>query len=208
MKTGTVFHILGRLLLFLSATFLLPIPFSIYFHDGQVIVFLQSALITAIVGGILSWMFVSKDELSHRDGFAVVTFGWLGFVLFGALPFYISGIIPSFVNCLFESMSGFTCTGSTILETVEILSPSLIFWRSMTHWLGGMGIIVLYIAILPMLGIGGMQLFKAEVPGPIKDRLTPRIANTARILWGIYTLMTFLETILLMLAGMTFFDAI
>ena len=208
MKTGTVFHILGRLLLFLSVTFLLPVPFSVYFHDGQVLVFLQSAIITAIVGGILSWMFVSDGELGHRDGFAVVTFGWLGLALFGALPFSLSGIIPSFVDCFFESMSGVTTTGSTILDNVEILGPSLLFWRSLIQWLGGMGIIVLSIAILPMLGIGGMQLFKAEVPGPTKDRLTPRIANTAKILWGIYALLTLIEMFLLIVGGMTFFDAI
>ncbi len=207
MKAGTVFHIVGKLLLFLSVCFLLPIPFSMYFNDGQSAVFILSATITAIAGGILSWLFVPQGELGHRDGFAVVTFGWLALALFGALPYQLSHDI-CFLDCFFESMSGFTTTGSTIIDKVEVLAPSLLFWRSMTQWMGGMGIIVLSIAILPMLGVGGMQLFKAEVPGPTKDRLTPRIANTAKILWEIYALLTVAEMLLLIFGGMTFFDAI
>lgn len=207
MKTGTVFHILGKLLLFLSVSFLLPIPFSIFFHDGCVGIFLLSAAITAIAGGTLSYIFVPHGDLSHRDGFAVVTLGWLTLGLFGVLPYELSHDL-TFLDAFFESMSGFTTTGSTIIEQVEDLQPSVLFWRSLTQWMGGMGIIVLSIAILPMLGVGGMQLFKAEAPGPTKDRLTPRIANTAKILWGIYVLLTFSEMLLLMLGGMTFFDAI
>lgn len=207
MKTGTVFNILGKLLIFLSIAFLVPIPVSLYFNDGMVGYFLLSAVITAGSGLLLSYSFVLDSDLSHRDGFAVVTFGWLGMALFGALPYFMAHEMP-YLDCFFESLSGFTTTGSTILDDIGILGESLIFWRSMTQWLGGMGIIVLTLAILPMLGVGGMQLFKAEAPGPTKDRLTPRIANTAKILWSIYLALTFGAFALLMLGGLSFYHAI
>ncbi|MDH3809899.1 MAG: TrkH family potassium uptake protein, partial [Desulfuromonadales bacterium] len=146
--------------------------------------------------------------LSVREGFAIVTFGWTFFALFGALPFVFSGAIPSYLNAFFETMSGFTTTGSTILTDIEAMPPSLLLWRSLTQWLGGMGIIVLSLAILPMLGVGGMQLFKAEVPGPTTDRLKPRIQDTAKLLWGVYVLLTCIETLLLMAGGMSFFDGL
>ncbi|MDH4026883.1 MAG: TrkH family potassium uptake protein, partial [Desulfuromonadales bacterium] len=139
---------------------------------------------------------------------AIVTFGWTFFALFGALPFVFSGAIPSYLNAFFETMSGFTTTGSTILTDIEAMPPSLLLWRSLTQWLGGMGIIVLSLAILPMLGVGGMQLFKAEVPGPTTDRLKPRIQDTAKLLWGVYVLLTCIETLLLMAGGMSFFDGL
>jgi trk system potassium uptake protein TrkH len=142
----------------------------------------------------------------YQDG--MVVFSWLGLAFLGALPFYFSGAMDSFVDCLFESMSGFTTTGSTILTKVEILPESVLFWRALTHWLGGMGIIVLTLAILPLLGIGGMQLFQAEMPGPTKDRLAPRIQDTARILWSVYVLFTLVEIFLLLLGKVNFFDAV
>ncbi|MCD6580359.1 MAG: TrkH family potassium uptake protein, partial [Desulfuromusa sp.] len=150
----------------------------------------------------------SPQELTVREGFAVVTFGWTIFAVFGALPYLISGAIVSPLDAIFETMSGFTTTGSTILTEIEALPQSLLFWRSLTQWLGGMGIIVLSLAILPMLGVGGMQLFKAEVPGPTADRLKPRIQDTAKMLWGVYFLLTVVETLLLMVGGMSFFDAL
>jgi trk system potassium uptake protein TrkH len=124
------------------------------------------------------------------------------------LPFVFSGAIPSYLNAFFETMSGFTTTGSTILTDIEAMPPSLLLWRSLTQWLGGMGIIVLSLAILPMLGVGGMQLFKAEVPGPTTDRLKPRIQDTAKLLWGVYVLLTCIEILLLMAGGMSFFDGL
>ena len=128
--------------------------------------------------------------------------------LFGALPFVISGAIPSYTNAFFETMSGFTTTGASILTDIEKVAPGLLFWRSLTQWLGGMGIIVLSIAILPLLGIGGMQLFVAEVPGPTKDKIHPRVKETAKRLWVIYFMLTFAEMALLYLGGMNFFDSI
>jgi trk system potassium uptake protein TrkH len=170
--------------------------------------FVQSALVGAIAGGILVSLFMPNDDLGYRDGFVVVVLSWLGMALLGALPYYFSGEMSGFIDCLFESMSGFTTTGSTILTEVEILPKSVLFWRAMTHWIGGMGIIVLSLAVLPLLGIAGMQLFQAEMPGPTKDRLAPRMQDTARILWGVYFLFTIIEVVLLMLGGLSFFDAV
>jgi trk system potassium uptake protein TrkH len=201
-------RILGALLLYLAGTLLIPIPFSIFYEDGVATSFLFSALTTASCGGTLFYFCRSRKELSLREGFGVVCFGWTLFALFGALPYIYSGAIPSPLDAVFETMSGFTTTGSTILTDIEALPKSLLFWRALTHWLGGMGIIVLSLAILPMLGVGGMQLFKAEVPGPTADRLKPRIQDTAKLLWGVYLLLTTLEILMLMLGGMTFFDAI
>jgi trk system potassium uptake protein TrkH len=138
----------------------------------------------------------------------VVTLGWLVYSLFGALPFLFSGAMSSPIDACFETMSGFTTTGATILPALEHLPQSILFWRALTHWLGGMGIIVMSLAILPMLGVGGMQLFKAEVPGPTADRLKPRIQDTTKLLWGVYVLLTAVETVLLMFGGMSFFDAL
>lgn len=208
MRTGGVLNILGRLLLLLSIFLLTPIPFSLYYQDGMEKVFLLCSVVGALLGGGLIFAFVPERELGYRDGFAIVVFSWLGLAFLGALPFYFSGEMNSFVDCFFESMSGFTTTGSTILAQVEILPPSVLFWRALTHWLGGMGIIVLTLAILPLLGIGGMQLFQAEMPGPTKDRLAPRIQDTARILWSVYVLFTLVEILLLSLGGLDFFDAV
>ena len=201
-------RILGALLLFLAATLFIPLPFSFYYADGVWAAFVLSAAICGVIGGLLFAFCKTPKELSVREGFAVVTFGWVVFAVFGALPYLISGAIPSPLDAIFETMSGFTTTGSTILTEIESMPQSLLFWRSLTHWLGGMGIIVLSLAILPMLGVGGMQLFKAEVPGPTADRLKPRIQDTAKMLWGVYFLLTIIETVMLMLGGMGFFDAL
>jgi len=178
------------------------------FGDGMVSIFIMSAIVGAFSGTLLVIGFLPETEMGYKDGYAIVVLSWLGAAFLGSLPYYLSGKIPSFIDCYFESASGFTTTGSTILATIEILPRSILFWRSMTHWLGGMGIIVLALAILPLLGIGGMQFFQAEMPGPTKDRLTPRIQDTARILWSVYLLLTLAETGLLMLGGVDFFDAV
>jgi trk system potassium uptake protein TrkH len=208
MRSGGVLNIFGKLLILLSLFLLTPIPFSIYYRDGMVFSFLACSLSGALLGSAFIALFAPEKDLGYRDGFAVVVLSWLGLALLGALPFYFSGQMPSFVDCLFESMSGFTTTGSTILSSVEVLPKSVLFWRATTHWLGGMGIIVLSLAILPLLGVGGMQLFQAEMPGPTKNRLAPRIQDTARILWGVYLLFTLIEILLLLLGGLDFFDAV
>jgi trk system potassium uptake protein TrkH len=149
-----------------------------------------------------------RKEMNKREGYMVVSFGWLIMSLSGTLPYVLTGSIPDFTNAFFETMSGYTTTGASILNDIEIVPKGVLFWRSLTHWIGGMGIIVLAIAILPLLGIGGMQLFAAEAPGPSGDKLHPRITDTAKRLWLIYFGYTAAETLLLNLAGMSFFDAI
>ncbi|MFC1526777.1 TrkH family potassium uptake protein [Candidatus Latescibacterota bacterium] len=208
MHFTRVLHILGLLLVFTAFAMLLPLPFSYYYGDGDHNAFWISAAVTLVVG-LLTYKLTRLDhDLQPREGFAVVTFGWLALSLFGALPFVLSGAIPSFTDAFFETMSGFTTTGASILTNIEGLPRGALFWRSLTHWIGGMGIIVLSLAILPFLGVGGMQLFSAESPGPVVDKLTPRITETAKILWGVYVLLSAAETALLMLGGMSLFEAL
>lgn len=208
MNLILTFRLLGGLLLFLAAALLLPLPFSYYYADGAWSAFVFAALVCGGVGAALFFTCRSNKEMSLREGFAIVTLGWSTFALFGALPYLFSGAISTPVDAIFETMSGFTTTGATILANIEIVPESILFWRALTQWLGGMGFIVLSLAILPLMGIGGMQLFKAEMPGPTADRLKPRIQDTAKLLWGIYVLLTAVLIILLMFGGMKFFDAL
>ncbi len=201
-------YVLGALFIFLAIAMLFPAAISIIYSEDDLTSILTSSAISALLGIILVVLFRIKIDLKIKDGFALVTLSWLAFALIGALPFYISGYIPSYTDAFFETMSGFTTTGATILTDIEILPHGLLFWRSFTHWLGGMGIILLSLAILPLLGVGGMQLYKAEVPGPEHDRLTPRIKNTAVILWEVYALISVVEAVLLYFAGMDVFDAV
>ena len=148
-------------------------------------------------------------NLARRDGFGVVTIGWILVAGVGALPYLFSGAIPNVVPAIFETVSGFTTTGSSVVADVESLPRGILFWRALTHWYGGMGVLVLCVAILPFLGVGGMQVYRAEMPGPFKDRLTPQIATTAKLLWGVYLLLTLAETLLLKwIGGMGWFDAV
>lgn len=208
MHLSSVVNILGLLLMFLAAAMLLPVPFSLYYGDTDYLALILSALITSALGYVAFRFSKFQKDVRSKEGFAVVTLGWLFFSLFGSLPFIIAGSIPSFTDAFFETMSGFTTTGATILRDIEKLPHGILFWRSLTHWIGGMGIIVLSLAILPFLGVGGMQMFKAEVPGPVADKLTPRITQTAKILWGVYLVFTVAETALLMLGGMNLFEAL
>ena len=182
---------------------------SWFYQDGVTLEISTAALITLFIGTL--FMFSTRGhskEVKIREGYIIVTFGWIFMALSGALPYVISESIPRFTNAFFETMSGYTTTGASILNDIESIPKGILFWRSLTHWIGGMGIIVLAIAILPLLGIGGMQLFTAESPGPSADKLKPRIRDTAKRLWLIYVSYTLAETILLWVAGMTFFDAI
>lgn len=182
---------------------------SVITQDGVVVEVSAAALLSVLVGALLMFMTRGHEkEVKKREGYVIVTFGWLFMSLSGMLPYLFSGTIPGVANAFFETISGYTTTGATILTEIETLPKSILFWRSTTHWIGGMGIIVLAIAILPLLGIGGMQLFAAEAPGPSADKLHPRITDTAKRLWIIYVSFTVIETILLKLAGMSFFDAI
>lgn len=203
-------HILSALLLFSGGFMFLGIPFSLYHQSEDWYPLLISGMITIASGGI-PWLLTKKErgkELRSNDGYLLVTLGWVLMSFFGSLPYVLSGAIPTYPDAFFESMSGFTTTGATILVDIEAVPPGILFWRSMTQWIGGMGIIVLAVAILPILGIGGMQLFQSEAPGISPDKLKPRIRDTAKRLWIIYIALTMLETALLMGGGMSFFDAI
>lgn len=208
MNIRAILYVLGALLLFLALSMLFPAAVAFLYGEDDLIPLLMSAGISAVLGAILFFVFKIRHELRVREGFALVSFGWLFFAAVGALPFILSGYIPSYTDAFFETMSGFTTTGATILTDIEILPHGLLFWRSFTHWLGGMGIILLSLAILPLLGVGGMQLFKAEVPGPEHDRLSPRIKDTAKILWEVYVLISAIEVVLLYFSGMNLFDSL
>ena len=208
MNFRAIINVLGALIIFESLSMIFPLLFSLYYHESDTSAFLISMAIGSSIGGFLIFLTRAKNELKIREGFAIVGLGWTVMAAFGALPFTISGAIPSFTNAFFETMSGFTTTGASILTNIETLPHGILFWRSQTHWIGGMGIIVLSLAILPLLGVGGMQLFKAEVPGPVPDKLSPRIKETAKILWGVYMLVTVVETIFLLLGNMSLFDAL
>lgn len=204
-----IFHLMGLLLLVNGGFMLIASIFSFVYKDGVGKEMILAGLVTLTSGGIIMLLTRNhRKELDKRDGYIIVTFGWIFMSLAGTLPYIFTGAIPSFTNAFFETMSGYTTTGATILNDVESLPKGILFWRSTTQWIGGMGIIVLAIAILPLLGIGGMQLFAAEHPGPSANKLHPRIADTAKRLWIIYVGYTLIETILLKVAGMSFFDAI
>ncbi len=207
LNTSSVFHVLGYLILLIGIMQLLPLGVSYIYADSSSSGILVSILIS-ILSGLTMIRFSKKgSELSIRDGFLIVGLGWFFMAFYGAFPYFFSGSIPTFTNSFFESMSGFTTTGATILTDIEAMPEGLLFWRAFTHWIGGMGIIVLSLAILPMLGIGGMQLFHAEAPGPTADKLTPRVKNTAKILWIVYVGITFTEVVFLLFGGMDLFDA-
>lgn len=216
MNLRFTLRIQGGLLLFLGGMLLTPLPFSVWYHrpgswhDGALPAFLAAALVTLLAGAALYWCVRAEGEMTYREGFGIVTLGWIGFATFGALPYWwadVSGIQHP-VDAFFEAMSGFSTTGATVITDLETVPCSILFWRAMTQWLGGMGIIVLSLAILPFLGVGGMQLFEAEVPGPTKDRLSPRIQDTAKVLWAVYVLITLAEVLLLWAGGMELFEAL
>lgn len=180
---------------------------ALFYGDGDVSAFLFTILFILCFGIPMMMVKPKNKNIYPKDGFAIVAIGWLLISFFGAFPFYFSGAIPSFVDAFFESSSGFTTTGSTILSEIESLPRGILFWRSFTHWVGGMGILVLTIAILPSMGMGSMQVMKAESPGPIVGKIVPKLGATAKILYSIYLGLTLIEVLLLVLAGMSWYDA-
>ncbi len=227
MLNSKVLNIIGLIMVFLAFLMIPSSLWSLFYsveytlEDREFFDFLaiiKSALISFIFGSLLFLLTLRKKkknnrELKSRDGFVIVTFGWIVLAICSALPFYFSFSNLSFTNAFFESMSGLTTTGASILGdastgNIEDLSKGLLFWRSFTHFIGGMGIIVFSIAILPMLGIGGVQLFRAEVAGPVAEKITPRVKQTAKLLWGIYVGFVLLETLILKFEGMSWFDSL
>ena len=204
-----IFRILGFLLVVEGAAILIALMVALIYNGPDIKALLQSTIICVSSGSIiLALTRKARKEMGKREGFIIVTLSWVLFSFFGSLPFILSNSIPNLTDAFFETMSGFTTTGSSILNDIESLPNGILFWRSMTQWLGGMGIIVLSLAFLPIFGFGGMQLFSAEVPGPVTDKLSPRIQSTAKSLWFIYLSFTVVQTILLWFGGMTLFDAI
>ena len=200
---------MGLLLLCNGFFMILAAVVSGIYDDGATLDITLAAVVTMLVG-VLAMFYTRnhKKEVKRKEGYIIVTFGWLVMSASGMLPYLFSGAIPDVTNAFFETISGYTTTGASVVDDIEALPEGILLWRSLTHWIGGMGIIVLAIAILPLLGIGGMQLFAAEAPGPSGDKLHPRITDTAKRLWLIYFGYTMAETLLLKLAGMSFFDAI
>jgi trk system potassium uptake protein TrkH len=204
-----IIQVMGLLLLIEGVFLGISSLVSLYYNQYDFKALIITTIICFAVGISLRLLTQKADKnIGKREGYIIVSLVWVVFSIFGALPFVLSGAIPSFTDAFFETMSGFTTTGASILNDIESIPFGLLFWRSLTQWLGGMGIIVLSIAILPIFGIGGMQLFVAEVPGPTPDKLHPRIKETAKRLWVIYVLFTLAEVILLKIGGMNWFDAV
>ena len=210
MRWRFLLNIIGVLIFFFGLTMIFPLIVGLYYRDASVMPLLESMGITVFAGAIIYTFFreAKADVISQREGMAIVAVGWSAVGLFGAIPFYLGDVFFSFTDAFFESVSGFTTTGASVITNIEGVTKGLLFWRSFIQWLGGMGIIVLSVAILPFLNVGGMQLYKAEVPSPVPDKLKPRIRDTAKILWKVYALMSLGQIVLLLLGGMGLYDAL
>lgn len=210
MNFKFIINIFGRVLILLGLFMLTSIIWSFVYHEKTVLPLLLSAAITLASGVAMYYSTFKnlKKELGLKDSYFTVTFTWVIITFYGTLPYLLTGAIPGFVDAIFETVSGFTTTGSSILPDIEALPKSVLFWRSLTHWIGGMGIIVLVVAILPLLRVGGYNLFKNEASGISYEKLTPKTASTAKRLWGIYVSLTFILTGLLMLGKMSLYEAL
>ena len=210
MNFRPVFHLISFVPLLVGVCLLACWGVSRWADDAAVAQhgFALSAAISLLLGLILWLVTRGPVDLNRRDGVGIVTFGWLLTVLLGALPFILCGTITDPISALFESVSGFTTTGASVIADVESAPRGILLWRAVTHFLGGMGILVLCVAVIPFLGVGGMQIYRAEMAGPSKDRLTPRIASTAKLLWGVYLLLNIMLIGLLKVLGMDWFDAV
>ena len=207
MNRKLITKTMGLLLSCEAAAMVPSLLLAIYYHESDIRAFVISITVVGLLGLALSYVSLESHNVGYKEGFIIATLGWLLMATFGALPYMLSGSLVSFVDAFFETMSGLTTTGASVISDVEILPHGLLFWRSMTHWLGGMGIIVLTLALIPSLNIAGMSMYQAEVPGPTKSKVLPRVAQTSRQLYKIYVMITIAEVILLVLAGMPIFDA-
>jgi trk system potassium uptake protein TrkH len=208
MNYAMVLRNLGILLICEALAMCPSLVVSIIYQDSGIKGFIYTIVLLAIIGISALRIKPQNRSIYVKDGFAIVAIGWLLVSYFGALPFYFSGVIPSMVDSFFESSSGFTTTGASILQAIEGLPRGILFWRSFTHWIGGMGVLVLVMAVLPSVGAGTIQIMRAESPGPNPGKIVPKVKETAKILYGIYAVITLIEVILLKLAGMSLYDSL
>lgn len=203
-------RVIAVLLVIIGGLMLTGIPFSLWYKSGDLFPLLNSGLICIITGSVLWLMKLPGGDgaIHKREGYLIVALGWLAMVTFGTLPYLLSGLIPDLPGAFFETISGMTTTGASVLNDIEATPKGLLYWRSLTQWIGGMGIIVLTVAIFPLLGIGGIELFVAEAPGPTSDKLHPRIQETAKRLWLIYVGLTAVLCVVLLIAGLDFYEAL
>ncbi|MBR3671057.1 MAG: TrkH family potassium uptake protein [Spirochaetia bacterium] len=211
MNSKLILKVIAMVLIIIAMAELPSIAWAVWFGEtGMIVYFAVPQIVSLVIAGIL--LILSRNRKQHnlsiKDGFITVAVLWLVATISGSMPYYLSGVIPSYTDAFFETMSGFTACGATILENIEVLPKCMLFWRAMTHYMGGMGIVVFMVAIFPLMGIGGMKMVKTETTGPTMQKIMPKIAQTAKILWGIYFGLTIIETILLSAAGLTLYDAI
>ncbi len=200
---------LGVLACLFAGGMMLPALVALYYDSGHADQFILAGVLVLMLGiSMVSWAGEAPKQLGHKDGFLIVALAWVVLSVLGAIPFLTTGTCKTVIDALFESTSGLTTTGATVLTGLDSMPHAILFWRSMQQWLGGMGIIVLAVAVMPLLGVGGMQLFKAETPGPVKDKLTARVTETAKVLWLLYLATTVVAAIALKVAGMGWFDAL
>lgn len=207
MNYGIVLKVLGSILAVESILMIPSLFIAINTGGTDKIPFLITILITGFIGLLLNRNETSDKKIGAKEGLTIVTLGWIVISILGALPLYLSNSTPSYIDAFFEIVSGFTTTGATVIDDVEVLPLGILFWRSMTHWIGGMGILVFTLALIPALGIGGFQIFKAESPGPITSKIAPKIKDTAKILYITYISITLMEVVLLKIGGMSLFDS-
>ncbi|RKY54024.1 MAG: TrkH family potassium uptake protein, partial [Candidatus Neomarinimicrobiota bacterium] len=208
MNFRNVFRVLGIIYISIGLILFIPLSISIVNNDGAQIAFLVTVIISLISGILFNILKTEKPDIEKKEAIAIVVIGWASVSVLGAFPFYFSGYFPGFLDSLFESVSGFTTTGASILKDIESLPLSILFWRSLTHWLGGMGIIIFVLIVLPVVNIGTRNLYNFESSSIAQERLTPKVKDTARLLWFVYFFFTLAETILLMAGGLPFFDAL
>lgn len=208
MNRRMIFYTLGKMIVIEGLLMLLPFLTSILYHEKESWIYLSVAFLLGLIGHMMSLRKPKNKTIYAKEGFVVVAAAWIFLSVFGAIPFCLSGEIPSYIDALFETVSGFTTTGSSILTNVEALSHASLFWRSFSHWIGGMGILVFVVAFLPDANGSTLHILKAEMPGPIVGKIVSKITVSSRILYQIYTILTVIEVILLMLGGMPLFDSL
>lgn len=208
MNFRLISRLLGNVLKIEAVLMLIPLAVSLCYGGSDTMPFVYTIAISLVISGVLSLAKPDEQKFRHKDGFAAAALTWIFLSLFGALPFYFSGYFPSYLDCLFEAISGFTTTGATILINVEVVPRGIIFWRSLTHWIGGMGVLVFMLAVMPSMSASSVNLLKAESPGPAPSKIVPKIRETAKIMYLIYFSMTVALIILLVLAGLPLYDSL